>query len=57
MGFIGKLFLGMLTDFAKVVKMSKKKGGLSLRNEMPQTPILYCEIFLCMGHGFYGTLS
>jgi hypothetical protein len=24
MGFIGKLFLGMLTDFAKVVKMSKK---------------------------------
>jgi hypothetical protein len=36
LGFIGKLFLGMLTNFARVVKNDKKKmGGLSRRNKMP----------------------
>jgi hypothetical protein len=49
-GFFDKLFLGMLTNFTRVMKNVKKikMGGLSHRNEMPQTPI-----FLCMGYGFY----
>jgi len=34
-GFIGKLFLGMLTNVARVAKKYQKMGGLSYRNEMP----------------------
>ena len=42
-GFFDKLFLGMLTNFTRVMKNVKKikMGGLSHRNEMPQTPIFF----------------
>ena len=32
-------------QFCKSYEKCQKMGRLSYRNEMPQTPILYCEIF------------
>ena len=32
----------------------QKKGNISQRNEMPQTPILFCEIFGVWGIDFMG---
>jgi len=53
MGFIGKLVLSAY-QFCKSCKKCQKMGGLSRRNEMPQTPILYCEIFYVWGMDFTG---
>uniref|UniRef100_A0A6N2NBX1 Reverse transcriptase n=1 Tax=Salix viminalis TaxID=40686 RepID=A0A6N2NBX1_SALVM len=41
-------------QFCKSCEKCQKMGNLSRRNEMPQNPILYCEIFDVWGMDFMG---
>ena len=41
-------------SFCKSCEHCQKTGNISQRNEMPQTPILFCEIFDVWGIDFMG---
>jgi len=58
-GFIGKLFLGMLTNFARVVKITKKNWVVYLVGIKCHKLLFYNVriFFFGMGNGFYEALS
>ena len=53
-GFYWPSSFGDLYSFCKSCDCCQKIGNISQRNEMPQTPIIFCEIFDVWGIDFMG---
>jgi hypothetical protein len=53
-GFYWETLFKDAYQFCKSCEKCQKMGNLSRRNEMPQNPILYCEIFDVWGMDFMG---